>query len=253
MSLPELSGATWLLLGVAAVMIGFAKTAIGGVGSIAVALFAVLLPARESTGAILPLLIVGDLVAVTIYRRHTSWSTLWRLVPGVVPGIVLGAWYVGQVDDTTMRRSIGATLVVVTVVALLQRWRAPSTDAAPRPRQRPHRISTLGMGGAAGFATMTANAAGPIMTLYLILSGLPMLEMLGTGAWFFLVVNVAKLPFSAGLDLITPSSMAMDAALVPALLLGAWLGVLVIRRIDQRRFELGALVLSGLGAVLLLV
>jgi uncharacterized membrane protein YfcA len=253
MSLPELSGATWLLLGLAAVMIGFAKTAIGGVGSIAVAFFAVLLPARESTGAILPLLIVGDVVAVTIYRQHTSWGTLWRLVPGVVPGIVLGAWYVGQVDDNTMRRSIGAILVIMTGVATLQRWQSPWTAEAPRQRQRPHRALSLWMGVASGFATMTANAAGPIMTLYLILSGLPMLEMLGTGAWFFLVVNIAKLPFSAGLDLITPSSLAMDAALVPALLLGAWLGVVVIRRIDQRRFELAALVLSGLGAVLLLL
>ena len=108
------------------------------------------------------------------------------------------------------------------------------------------------MGAAAGFATMTANAAGPVTTLYLIAAGLPMLQLIGTGAWFYLVVNVAKLPVSLGLGLVTPASVALDALLVPAMLAGALVGVLVVRRIDQRQFELVALGFSAGAALLLL-
>lgn len=95
----------------------------------------------------------------------------------------------------------------------------------------------MAAGMAAGFATMTANAAGPVMVLYLLLAGLPVLGLLGTGAWFFFLVNLAKLPFSAGLDLINPPVLLMDLALVPALLAGGLIGALVAHRIPRKRFE----------------
>ena len=82
----ELSLTVWVLLAVAAALVGFAKTAIGGAGALAVVIFAAALPTRASTGALLPLLLVGDLVAVAVYRRHASLSTLLRLLPGVLPG-----------------------------------------------------------------------------------------------------------------------------------------------------------------------
>ena len=227
---------------------GFAKTALGGAASVAVVVFAAVLPARESTGALLPLLLVGDLLAVGLYRRHGSWTTLLRLLPGVLPGLALGAWFVSAVDDQAMRLSIGLILIVMTAIQLVQRARP---DAA-RGR-RPHRLLSVGVGALAGFATMTANAGGPVMTLYLILAGLPMLSMLGTGAWFFLAVNLAKVPFSAGLGLISGPSLLMDAALLPAMLVGAAIGVLTIRRIEQRTFELAALALGLISAVLLVV
>lgn len=100
---------------------------------------------------------------------------------------------------------------------------------------------------------MTANAAGPVTTLYLVRAGLPMLSMLGTAAWFYLLVNLGKVPFSASLDLISPQGLVLDAALVPALLVGGWLGVQLVRRIDQRRFEVAALLLGGASAALLLM
>ena len=109
------------------------------------------------------------------------------------------------------------------------------------------------MGVAAGFATMTANAAGPVTTLYLIMAGLPMLKMLGTGAWFYLFVNLAKVPFSVSLGLIALPSLVLDALLVPAMLAGALIGILLVRRLRQREFELAALVFSAGAALLLLI
>lgn len=243
--MPELTVATWAVLMLAAALVGFAKTALGGAGSLAVVLFAAALPARESTGALLPLLICGDLVAVWIYRHHGSWATLVRLLPGVLPGLLLGAMFVAVVDDRIMRLTIGLVLLVMTGIQLAQRVRGRRLDESAIHE---HRGLAVLVGVVAGFATMTANAGGPVMTLYLIMAGLPMLQMLGTGAWFFLAVNLAKVPFSAGLGLISPASLAMDVALIPAMLVGGATGVLVVSRMAQRTFEIAALALGAVAA-----
>ena len=252
MAMGDLTVWAWLWLALGAMLIGFAKTAIGGVGAAAVVLFALVLPARESTGAVLPLLLLGDVVAVTYYRRHADWAILWRLLAGVLPGLLLGAWFLSVVDDAVMRRTIGLIVLVMCGVQAGLRWRTRERPVL-EPGARPHGVLTLVMGLAAGFATMTANAAGPVTTLYLIMAGLPMLKMLGTGAWFYLFVNLAKVPFSVGLGLIALPSLVIDALLVPAMLAGALIGILLVRRLRQREFELAALVFSAGAALLLLM
>jgi uncharacterized membrane protein YfcA len=243
-----LESVLWLVA--AAILVGFAKTAVGGVGAVAVVIFAAVLPARASTGAILPLLIFGDLVAVAYYRRHADWSVLWRLLPGVLPGLLIGAWFLAVADDTVMRVTIAVLLLVMCAVQLWQRINARDYAAMSRPD--PHGVTTICAGAAAGFATMAANAGGPVMTVYLIAAGLPMLQLLGTTAWFYLVVNLAKVPFSVGLGLVTPSSLLVDALLLPAMVGGAVIGVLLVRRVRQRHFELVALAFSAGSALLLL-
>lgn len=250
MTLSTLGPEAWIALTLGAVVVGAAKTAIGNLGSIAVALFALALPTRESTGALLPLLICGDLLAIRLYARHAHWPTLRRLLPGVVPGLLLGAWFLSVVDEEVLRPGIGITLIAMTAVGFwtLRRRRA-ATDDLPPPRL----LITGPMGVAAGFATMTANAAGPVTAVYLMMAGLPMLELLGTGAWFYLCVNVAKLPLSAGLHLVSPASLLVDLTLVPALLLGAWAGARLIKRIEQRQFEIAVLSLGAVAGVVLIV
>ncbi|GAA3861284.1 sulfite exporter TauE/SafE family protein [Streptomyces sedi] len=227
----ELGGAELAALAVAAVLVGVAKTAIGGVASLTVALFAMALPARESSGALLPLLIVGDLLAVAAYRRHADWNALLRLFPSVAVGILIGTWFVSQVDDAVMRRTIGGVLLAVVVVHLWQRRRGEGAAKPP----------ALLFGLLAGFATMVANAGGAVMAVYLLAAGFPMLTFLGTAAWFFLIVNLFKVPFSAGLGLITVDSLSLNALLVPGVLLGALLGRLLIRWLQrgdrQRLFQ----------------
>ena len=252
MSPGELTITSWLWLALAGVLVGVAKTAIAGVGSVAVVIFAAVLPARESTGAILPLLVCGDLLAVVHYRRHADWAILWRLLPGVLPGLLLGVWFLAVADDDVMRRTIAVTLLVMCGVQLWQRARAAEQTTGVAP-VRLHGATTLGAGAVAGFATMTANAAGPVTTVYLLRAGLPMLRMIGTGAWFFLVVNLMKVPFSASLHLIDPASLLLDLALAPAMLAGATIGWLTARRLNQGQFEVAALGLAGASAGLLLV
>ena len=241
----QVSALDWSVLVTAAVLVGFAKTAIGGIGAIATALFAGVLPARESTGALLPLLLVGDVIAVSQYRRHADWPTLLRLMPSVAAGVVVGAGFVARADDGVMRRSIGVLLVLLVALSVVQRLRKKTIEVRGR-------LAGAAFGSMAGFATMVANAAGPVMSIYLLAAGASVLGFLGTGAWFFLLVNLFKLPFSIALGLIDLGSLRVDALLVPALVVGAVLGRLLVSRIDKGVFENLVLVATAAASINLL-
>jgi uncharacterized protein len=256
--MPQLELWQWLVLGLAAFLVGYSKTAIGGVASVSVVLFAAVLPARQSTGTLLPLLIAGDVTAIWVYRRHADWRLIGRLLPWVVAGLVVGFFFIGNVDDHQMRVAIGLLLLFLLAA---QVWssrrrllgRAPDEEKEETPTHVPRRALSGAAGLATGFATMVANASGPVMTLYLLASGYAVVELVGAAAWLYFVVNLTKVPFSVGLGLLHPGSVLLDLVLLPAMALGAWLGAVTIRRISRRQFERYVLVLVGVSAVLLLV
>lgn len=236
-------------LAAAAALVGFSKTAVSGANTVSLAVFAAVLPARESTGVLLPILIAGDLIAVLVYRRHAHWPTLLRLFPAVAVGVVAGAVFMLWADDEAVRMSIGAILLLMAGVTLWRR-RAPA-EGEPGPGVG--RAKARSYGALGGFTTMVANAGGPVMSLYLLSAGFRKLGFLGTSAWFFLIVNTSKVPFSVGLGLIDGRSLLLDAALVLFVVPGAWLGRACVDRIDQRLFErlvIGATVLGGLQLLL---
>jgi len=252
---PDLSVAGWLLVLLAAAFAGFSKTAIGGAGAVSAALFALALPARESTGALLPLLICGDMIAVTRYRRDANWRLIGRLMPWMLVGIAAGVAFLALVrSNQAVKVSIGVLILTVLAVHLVVGGRLRERLAETGSQVTwGHRLTAGVAGIGAGFATMVANAAGSIMTVYLLLSGVTMLEFLGTGAWFFAIVNLLKLPFSVRLGLVQPGSLLLDVALLPALAVGAGLGILLINRIEQRHFERVALSMAAVSAAFLLI
>ncbi|MCX5401175.1 sulfite exporter TauE/SafE family protein [Streptomyces sp. NBC_00102] len=262
------------VLAAASALVGFSKTSINGANTISLAVFAAVLPARESTGVLLPLLIAGDVLAVFVYRRHAHWPTLLRLFPAVAVGLVAGTLFLKFAGDGAVRASIGAILLVMVGVTLRRRRRpgpveggeavdgagaaggeaagAGPTASGRRARNAARtRAGTYGVLG--GFTTMVANAAGPVMSLYLLSSGMRKLGFLGTSAWFFLIVNVTKVPFSVGLGLIDGRSLLLDAVLVLFVLPGAWLGRRCVGRINQRLFERIVLVATVVGGLQLLL
>ena len=228
----------WGLVVLGAFLIGVSKTGIAGLGVLAVAIYANILPARQSTGIILPMLICADVVAVAAYRRHAVWGHLWRLFPWVMAGVVTGYLTMGHINDAQVRHGIGVILLALVALHFWRRHRAGNEPI-------PHSLWFTGLTGLlAGFTTMLANAAGPIMILYLLAIGLPKMEFLGTGAWFFLIMNLFKVPFSCGLGLITPGTLHFNAVLLPAVIAGALLGRLFVKHINQAWFETLALVLT---------
>ena len=245
--MPELSLLAWVALAVGAVMIGLSKAALPGAGTIAVVLFAAALPAKQSTGTILLLLIVGDALALLLYRRHADVRALLRLIPTVIAGILAGTLFLAFSSDEGVRRTIGILLLIVIGVTLWRRRARADADAVPG-------AAAAGFYGVmGGFTTMVANAAGPVMSMYFLASRLPVQVFLGTAAWFFAAVNVAKVPFSLSLGLITVPGLLIDLILVPAVVLGALVGRRIAAVISQRLFEHLVIALTILGAVYLLI
>jgi len=241
-----LTAGKWTLAAVSAFLVGLSKTGLPGLGIIFVPLFALVLPARLSTGALLPLLIVGDLVAVTWYRRHAVWRHLLRLFPWAVVGIVIGFFALGRIDDRLLRPVIGA---VVIIMLGLGAWRDLATQGKAAVPTAWWFAALAGV--LAGATTMLANAAGPVMMLYLLAMRLPKDEFLGTGAWFFAAVNWVKVPFSVGLGLITAQTLVFDAVLSAGVLAGAALGILAARRLPEKAFNIVMQVLTFGSAVML--
>lgn len=232
-----------LALAGASVVIGFSKTSFGGLAGISVAVFAIIMPTKESTATVLLLLIVGDLVAISRYRK-VRWRMLLRLLPSVIPGLLLGALFMAFVDDLVMRRSLGVLLLGMLILQLIQ-WRRRNTEDEPGD---PNWLVASAAGTAAGFATMTANAAGPVMALYFLAARIDKAAFIGTNAWFFFIINVAKTPLTASLGLFTPEGLWVVLLMIPAVLLGTWLGVLVIHRVSQRQFEFVTIIASAIAA-----
>lgn len=244
-------------LAAASALVGFSKTAVSGANTISLAVFAAVLPARESTGVLLPILIAGDVLAVLTYRRHAHWPTLLRLFPAVAVGVLAGTLFMMWAGDAAVRTSIGAILIFMAGITVWRRRGAAAgseeatVDAGPPTAGE--RLMARSYGVLGGFTTMVANAGGPVMSLYLLSAGFRKLGFLGTSAWFFLIVNTSKVPFSVGLGLIDARSLLLDACMLLFVLPGAWIGRTCVDRINQTLFErlvIGATVLGGLQLLL---
>jgi uncharacterized membrane protein YfcA len=235
------------LLYVAAVISGFSKTGIPGISILAVGIYANILPAKVATGVVLPMLVFADIFAYFVYRKNLEWRRVGRLLPWALGGLVAGWLALGHVNDGQAARLVGVIIALMLVLHLARRWRNPDEAAAHAP-------SWFGplMGLLAGVTTMVANAAGPVMTLYLLAMRLPKLEFLGAGAAFFLLINWIKVPFIAQLGLINGPSLTLNLWLLPAVAVGALVGRPVVERVNQKTFENAALALTAAAAVKLL-
>jgi len=228
----------WLLAALAAMLVGVAKTGITGLSLLFVSMFASIMPARRSTGVVLPLMIVGDFVAVLAYRRHAQWRYLWRLFPWAGTGIVIGYLALGRMNDDQARQAIGAIILALAALHIYRRLRPVGHEAEHGAWFAPV------IGILAGFTTLVSNSSGPLMVIYLLAMRLPKMEYMGTMAVFFMLLNFFKLPFMVSLGLVNRESLLLNLELAPAVLLGTWLGNLLLRRINQQAFETIALVLT---------
>ncbi len=232
----------WAIAIFAAAFVGLSKTGISGLGMLGVVLFAQVMPAKEATGMVLPLLCFGDIAAVASYRQHATWSHLWKLFPWTALGVVLGYLALGRINEHQTRLLIGGIVLALVGLHVVRRWRVG--DEAEHGAWFAPTIGVL-----AGFTTLVANAAGPLMVIYLLAMRLPKLEFMGTGAVFFMLLNWFKVPFMVHLGLITWPSFRVNLMLAPAVFAGAWVGWKILHRINQRLFENLALILSAAAAV----
>lgn len=250
--LADLTLTQWLLAALGAFLVGIGKGGIPGVGNGTVAIYALIFPAKASVGILLPILIAADVVAVLVYRRHADWSHLWRIIPWTALGIVIGWLVMDWVNEDNFRVVIGGLLLLLTAVHFgrmgLEKLRKVQLEqAVPGGRGFAVFVGLLG-----GFATQIANAAGPITALYLLAVRLPKYAFIGTGAWFFLLMNCFKVPFMVDLGLINMQSLPTSCVFALVAICGALIAPKVVQYIPQRLFSSLVWTVVVLSALLLL-
>lgn len=245
--MPDLTFTQWILAGLAAVGIGIAKSGFPGVSLVYVVLFALLFGARESTGIVLLLLLVGDVGAVTAFRRHARWDYVARMLPPACTGVIVGRLLMGRLSDAAFRPTIGAIILALTVLHVVRMARPEWLGRTPHTWWFVWAMGTL-----AGITSMLANASGPIIALYALAVGLPKLELVGTTAWFFFILNAFKVPFSYSLGLIHGGTLLLNAVLAPPIFAGVVLGRWLTHRVPQRVFDALLLAFAGIAALRLI-
>jgi len=225
--MPSLPYWKWLLGGFSAFTVGAAKTGVPGGGTLVIPLMVLVVGnARFAAAWTAPLLSTGDVFAVLYWRRHADARKLLSLIPWVLLGGVGGALAL-NLDEHVLRRIVAAIVGGMLVLFILQRrgWFSNLSRGA------------YFYGIAAGFATVVANAAGPIMNMYLLTRRLSKEQFVATGAWFFFTVNLAKIPVYLWFGLFSRESLIFDALMAPIVIGGGFAGLWLIRRVPQRVFE----------------
>ena len=237
----------WLLVMIAAFLIGMGKAGLKGVDMLNVTLMAIVFGGKSSTGIVLPLLCVADIAAVAYYNRHAQWKYFWKLVPWMMVGILTGVFIGKDMNEVLFKKIIAAIILVSIVILFIMEYRK-SKDVPDHP------LFTIPTGLAAGFTTMMGNLAGAFANLYFLAMRLSKNDFIGTGAWIFLFMNLFKLPFQIFYwRNINASTLKVDLVLIPALSAGFWAGLNIVRKINDAQFRKVIIVLTLIGSFLMLL
>jgi uncharacterized protein len=233
----------WLLAIVGAICIGLSKSGLSGTATLNVVFMAKVFGAKASVGLVLPLLIAADFMGYWINRKAGSWKPVITMAPPAIVGVIAGWWCLDWIDNATARVVIGWLILGLLAFKLLLDWKQQELLALTE-----HRSFAWGMGLSAGITTMLANAAGPVMTVYLLSRRLPKHEHVGVFTRFFLFINLFKVPFSANLGIIHARSLTTNLVLLPAVVLGILIGWQTLKHIPQKSFEWLLFVLTFIAA-----
>ena len=244
----DLSAIQWVVLIASAFFVGFSKTGISGLMMLLIPILASVFGGKESTGLILPMLLAGDVFAVWYYHRHAEWSNIKKLLPWAFAGIISGAVVGNYINDTQFKALIAILVLICLFILIYMEKKGDSLKV-------PEKIWFFALTGiAAGFASMIGNAAGPIFSVYLLARGFKKNNFMGTTAWFFLIVNFTKLPFQIFYwKNVTWDTMLTAVIMVPAIAIGALIGVVIIKKINEKPFRYIIIAMTAITAVRLLM
>jgi uncharacterized membrane protein YfcA len=237
----------FLLIG-AAIIIGFSKTGIPGATLPAVAMVAYSFGGKLSSGIMLTALIAADIPAICTYGKYGKFKDVMRVLPPAVAGIILGAVVGNYLNDYQFKLLMGL-IVVACLVLLIYREAAKKTLQVPQSKW-----FHIAVGVLAGFATMVGNAAGPIMSVYLLSLSFEKNRFIGTAAWFFFTVNLLKVPFHIFMwETITLETIKYTGLMIPFILVGALLGVLFVKRINEQIYKRLVIAVTVIAAFRLMI
>lgn len=237
----------FLLALLAAFLVGVGKSGFKGMGIVIVTLLVLAYGAKNSVGILLPLLIVGDILAVIWFKKHVKIKYLLQFLPPMVLGVVVAAYFGNGWDELVFKKWMSIIIIGSTIYMFWTEYRKVIINT-----QNPLVSSVLGF--AAGFATMIGNLAGPFSNLYFLATRLPKNEIIGTAAWVFFIINLFKIPFHVfSWETITWQTLKIDATLALPVIAGFFLGVRLIGYFSEIAYRRFLLIVTGLGALVIFV
>ena len=230
-----------------ALLTGMSKTGVHGAGMLSAPLLALVFGGQNSSGIILPMLIIADIFGVWYYHRHASWKHLKLLFPWAALGIIAGTVAGTYIDDKVFKMIMALTIFIS--IPLMIWLKKEEKDAIPKAGW-----FSVTTGIAGGFTSMIGNLAGSVMAVYLLAARLPKNVYIGTTAWFFLAINWAKVPFHVfGWHTINLNTALLSLTTLPIILLGAILGVKIIKRVPEKYYRWFIIIMTIIAALFMLV
>ena len=238
----------WTILSVTALCIGMSKTGVQGMMLLVVPYMAMAFGAKESTGVILPMLCMADILAVAYYKRIADWKVVVRLLPTAILGFFAAILVDKLIPANEFRQLMGWTLAMALAVMI---W-SELWGKENRWMNKWWYAALFGLLG--GFTTMIGNAAGPVMSVYLLSMRKEKMEYIGINAWFFLVVNLLKIPLQVFVwENITWETFSLNLVMLPVIGSGAWLGIYIVKLFPEKAFRRFIQVVTILSVVMMLV
>ena len=243
----HLTAGQWLAIGFAGFILGISKSGIKGIGIVIILILAFVFGEKASTGILLPMLISADIIAVIYYNRHAQWRYIFKLLPWMIIGVLVGVWVGNDISETVFK-SLMAIIIIGSVFIMLF---SENKRASKIPKSK---LFSGIMGFLAGFATMIGNLAGPVANVYFLAVRFPKNEFIGTIAWLFFIINVFKLPFHFFVwGTVTVETLVLNSVLVPVLIMGFFVGVSLVKRISNVNYRRFILIITGIGGVIMLL
>lgn len=237
--------------------IGMGKTGLNGINSVMIPLLAITFGAKESTGIVLPMLCFADILAVVWYRRSAEWKHIFRLMPWALAGLVLALFVESFIPARGYKFLIGFCIFLGLGVMfwndrdkLFSGNKKPSTETKiPSGWWFPAIFGLLG-----GFSTMIGNAAGPIMSVFLLSMRLPKENFVGTAAWYYMIVNYIKIPLQIFFwHNITPRGLLFNVTIIPFIVIGAILGIILVKKVSEKLYRTLVYIMTIISASLLFI
>lgn len=231
---------------ICAMGIGISKAGIKGLGVFLVTVFALIFGSKLSTGIVLVFFSIGDTFAIIYYRKGVNWSLFFKLVPWMIVGVLIGTYLGKDIPDTLFKYAMACTLFVC--VALMIWWEYSDRKKVPN-----HWSFASAVGTVAGITTMVGNLAGSFANIFFLALRIPKMEFIGTAAWIFFFINLFKMPFHIwSWGTINEESLRINLYLVVPLIIGLFIGVRLVDKIKEASFRKIILILTALGAILIL-
>jgi uncharacterized membrane protein YfcA len=234
----------YLMVALVAFMIGLAKGGLGGtLGALATPLLALVMPADQVIGLILPILMFADIFAVAFHWRRWNSKLVLLLIPGAILGVTIGTFFITNSPTEVLRTSLGVIVLLFSIYKVFEKRITGSL------RYRPRNWHGLLAGTITGFSSALAHTGGPPVSIYLLLQDLMPRVFIATSAIFFFLLNWIKVPYYWYAGLFNFDKMLQIVWLMPLVPLGVWIGRWGASKVDKQTFDwiiTGLLAVAGL-------